>query len=162
MVGSAQCFAQKDHVFCSSPNTGSSGSYPYNAGGSVDLDLWEFIDERDAEDAERHFDGTVIGGRTITVGTGLVPHPLPATFCAHVCSDAAMRQAFLYKWHCLISAHTAGCVLQAGPQDTSRDGHRTWIRLQGEVSRWAARARCCMNSKFIPACSAPEGLLCVH
>ncbi|CAK0749333.1 hypothetical protein CVIRNUC_001902 [Coccomyxa viridis] len=27
----------------------------------------EFIDERDAEDAERHFDGTVIGGRTITV-----------------------------------------------------------------------------------------------
>ena len=29
----------------------------------------EFIDERDAEDAERHFDGTVIGGRTITVNT---------------------------------------------------------------------------------------------
>ena len=29
----------------------------------------EFIDERDAEDAERHFDGTVIGGRTITVHT---------------------------------------------------------------------------------------------
>ena len=27
----------------------------------------EFIDDRDAEDAERHFDGTVIGGRTITV-----------------------------------------------------------------------------------------------
>ena len=29
----------------------------------------EFIDDRDAEDAERHFDGTVIGGRTITVST---------------------------------------------------------------------------------------------
>jgi RNA recognition motif-containing protein len=31
----------------------------------------EFIDERDAEDAERHFDGTVIGGRTITVSASL-------------------------------------------------------------------------------------------
>ncbi len=29
----------------------------------------EFIDDRDAEDAERHFDGTVIGGRTITVSS---------------------------------------------------------------------------------------------
>ena len=142
-------------IVCSAPHpTRDDQAVPIQCRRVRGFGFVEFIDERDAEDAERHFDGTVIGGRTITVSTVSVAHSLYVISCAHICSDAAMRQ--LVQAYCLKRrTHTAGGLLQAGPQDTPRDGHRAWIWLQGKVSRWAAAcAMCCGYTNWFPACCA--------